>query len=258
MPAYRDQIVSRHRLPAPDHRAADLPPRPARDRAAHDDVPAWDLPTRLFHAALVVVVALGWLTHAYGDAGRVWHKWNGYAMLALVVFRVIWGFVGGSTARFAAFLPTPRRLGHYLRALAQGRYLSFLGHNPLGALMIFALLGLAMAQAVSGLFARDAVLRRVLVMDRAPDAIVDLFTRFHAVGFYLMLSLATMHAIANVTYGMIGRDNLLGAMIGGRKPARDYTDMRRSDGGSPALAAAVLGVSVVIVLAAIVLAGGRL
>src|SRR6185437_194664 len=89
-------------------------------------VRAWDLPTRLFHWALVLAIADGYVSRHYGDSDFLWHKWNGYAVLTLVVFRVIWGFVGGSTARFGAFFPTPLSMLRYgLGLFRQGapRYL---------------------------------------------------------------------------------------------------------------------------------------
>src|SRR3954465_728097 len=75
---------------------------------ARSTVPAWDLPTRLFKWTLVLLVLLGWVSHRYGDVTLTWHTWNGYAVLILLVFRLLWGVFGSSTARFSTWVPRPR------------------------------------------------------------------------------------------------------------------------------------------------------
>ncbi|MES1262768.1 MAG: cytochrome b/b6 domain-containing protein, partial [Peristeroidobacter soli] len=109
----------------------------------------WDLPTRLTHWLFVIGLGVSWWT---AETGRLeWHRWSGYALLALVSFRLYWGFVGSSTARFRNFVRGPRAIAAYLR---DGNGTS-IGHNPLGALSVLALLGLLLAQIVLGLFAVD-------------------------------------------------------------------------------------------------------
>src|SRR3954466_14244874 len=112
-------------------------PVPSRTR-----VRVWDLPTRLGHWLMVAGFALSWWT---AESGRLeWHRWSGYALLGLVVFRLYWGFFGGSTARFGNFVRGPRAMLDY----ACGRLAPAPGHNPLGALSVLALLALLLVQVV--------------------------------------------------------------------------------------------------------------
>src|SRR5215510_8334835 len=109
-------------------------------------VRVWDAPTRLVHWLIVAGVAISWWT---GDTGRLeWHRWSGYGVLALVAFRLYWGFFGASTARFRQFVRGPRAITNYLR----GAWPPAAGHNPLGALSVLALLALLAAQVALGLF----------------------------------------------------------------------------------------------------------
>src|SRR5262249_26038896 len=112
-------------------------------------VRVWDLPVRLGHWSMVVLVALSWWT---AKSGRMqWHRWSGYLLLGVVLFRLWWGFFGSSTARFACFVRGPRAILAYLRGTARASP----GHNPVGALNVVALLGLLGVQIVLGLFAVD-------------------------------------------------------------------------------------------------------
>src|SRR5262245_11528061 len=111
-------------------------------------VRVWDIPVRLFHRLLVPLIAFAWWS---AEAGHLeWHRLAGYAVLALLLFRVAWGFVGSDTARFGQFLRGPAAIGAYLR----GR-LVVLGHNPLGGWSVFAMLLLLIAEVTLGLFAVD-------------------------------------------------------------------------------------------------------
>jgi cytochrome b len=112
-------------------------------------VPVWDVPTRLIHWLIVALVAASWWT---GENGHMdWHRYSGYGLLGLVVFRVYWGIAGASTARFRQFVRGPRVIASYLR----GRWETLPGHNPLGAISAVVLLALLLAQIVLGLFAVD-------------------------------------------------------------------------------------------------------
>src|SRR5690349_12806244 len=113
-------------------------PPPSPEGAAL--IRVWDIPTRLTHWLIVVLVGLSWWT---AETGRLeWHRWSGYALLGLVIFRIYWGFVGSSTARFSSFVRGPRAIAGYL----QGRWVATAGHNPLGALSVVALLVLLLVQ----------------------------------------------------------------------------------------------------------------
>src|SRR5262245_40644327 len=118
-------------------------------RTGSKNVKVWDVPTRLVHWLMVLAVATSWWT---GDTGRLeWHRWSGYTLLGLVIFRVYWGFFGSSTARFRQFVRGPREVASYLR----GTWRVTPGHNPIGAWSVLALIALLSAQVVLGLFAVD-------------------------------------------------------------------------------------------------------
>ena len=112
-------------------------------------VRVWDLPTRLFHWSLAASFAIAFLT-SDSEKLRDIHVMAGYTLAGLIVFRLLWGFVGGRHSRFAEFLPTPRKLVDYLRSLMEGKPQHYVGHNPAGAVAIFLLIGFGLAAAASG------------------------------------------------------------------------------------------------------------
>ncbi|HEV8444307.1 MAG TPA: cytochrome b/b6 domain-containing protein [Steroidobacteraceae bacterium] len=179
--------------------------QPSRTR-----VRVWDAPTRLFHWLMVIAVAICWWT---GDSGRLeWHRWTGYFLLGLLVFRLYWGFVGGSTARFGNFLRGPRAVLEYLRGRAAPRP----GHNPLGAMSVLVLLGLLLAQVVLGLFAVD--------VDGIESGPLSLYVSFeagrtaahwHHRVFDALLWLIALHVLAIAWYLVVRKDNLIAAMFHG-------------------------------------------
>ena len=118
-------------------------------------VRAWDLPTRLFHWTLVTLIAMAYVSRHWGDAGLVWHTWNGYAILVLVVWRLLWGIVGSSTSRFSSFFYGPLTAARYGLDFVLGRPRHFLGHNPLGGTVVFVMLAMVGAMGALGLFAYD-------------------------------------------------------------------------------------------------------
>lgn len=172
----------------------------------------WDLPTRVVHWAFVVGVAFSWWT---GETGRLeWHRWSGYTLLGLVLFRLYWGLVGASTARFAHFIRGPRAIVAYLR----GQAAATIGHNPLGALSVLALLGLLLTQIALGLFAVD--------VDGIESGPLSLYVSFetgracaewHDAVFDVLLVLVALHVVAVVYYLLFKRQNLIGAMVTGRR-----------------------------------------
>lgn len=172
----------------------------------------WDLPTRVVHWLLVAGLGLSWWT---AETGRMeWHRWSGYSLLALVLFRVYWGFVGGSTARFGNFVRGPRAILAYLR---EPRPAS-IGHNPLGALSVVALLGLLLLQIVLGLFAVD--------VDGIESGPLSLYVSFqtgrasaewHDAVFNVLLALVALHIVAVLYYLAFKRQNLVGAMVTGKR-----------------------------------------
>ncbi|HUQ09244.1 MAG TPA: cytochrome b/b6 domain-containing protein [Steroidobacteraceae bacterium] len=172
----------------------------------------WDLPTRLAHWLFVAGVAFSWWT---AETGRLeWHRWSGYSLLGLVVFRLYWGFVGGSTARFANFVRGPRAVVAYLR----GNGVAAIGHNPLGALSVLALLGLLLLQIALGLFAVD-----VDGIESGPLSLYVSFeagrvaAKWHDIVFNALLGLIVLHVVAVLYYFVLKRQNLIGTMITGKR-----------------------------------------
>ncbi len=229
-------------------------------------VRAWDVPTRLFHWALVLLIFLSWASFRYsealGDHLLKVHRWSGLAILILLVWRLMWGLFGSSTARFSSFVRGPMSSVGYLRDLVTGRERKFLGHNPAGALMVLALLAVVGAQACLGLFTVEhndltaGPLYRLL----SEDAVKQI-SRWHRWAFYyVMVPLIVLHVVANVLYGLLKGEPLIAAMISGRKPALAYEDADAVDVPSRPLLLALfaLGVAAAAILGGIVALGGRL
>ena len=218
---------------------------------------AWDLPTRLAKWTLAALVGLAFASKYYGDVGLVWHMWNGLAILTVLVFRLLWGIVGGSTARFADFLRGPGAAVAYLRGLVTGRKLPYLGHNPLGGWMTIALLAVVSAQAVAGLFTSDDIMVDGPMVFAASSEAVSLGSMLHQRLYPILLALIALHVVANTAYSLFGGDNLIGAIITGRKPARAYVDRATARPGSVIAALACLVAAGGIVFGGIALAGGN-
>jgi cytochrome b len=228
-------------------------------------VRVWDLPTRLFHWGLLALVAGAWVSRRFaenvGDHSLVWHRWNGYAILTLLVFRLLWGLVGSSTARFSSFLRGPGAALRYLADLLKGRERRYLGHNPLGTWMIVALFLALVGQAALGLFSLDGDGFVAGPLNRlVSDEEAQMFGRWHAQGFNVILLLATIHIVAISGYALIKHDPVVRAMISGRKPAALYEDAPEAaitaHANLKGLACLVLAGAVV--LGGITLLGGRL
>lgn len=221
-------------------------------------VPAWDLPTRLFHWTLLALIVWAWASVTYaealGDTLLVYHRANGLAILTLVVWRILWGFAGSSTARFSGFVRGPLAIASYARELVRGGGARYLGHNPLGALMVVALLSTVAAIATLGLFAVDDndLVGGPLYALVGESANITLTRRHDQVFHLVLLPLVLLHITVNTLYTLVKREPLIQAMVTGRKPAAPYAD-------APAAREAPLGRAVVcLVLAAAIVAGGIL
>ena len=176
-------------------------------------VRVWDLPTRLFHWALAICVVLGIVFVKIGGNAIQWHAYCGYTALALILFRVIWGFVGSWHARFANFIPSPSKLIAFLRGQVDGG----LGHNPLGALSVIALLIIVLIQALTGLFTDDDIFFQGPFARYVSNSTVALLTRIHRFNQYLIFALVGLHIAAISYYYFVKRENLVGPMVTGDK-----------------------------------------
>lgn len=197
----------------------------------------WDLPTRLFHWLLALCV-VGLVASA--KLGLMdWHFRLGYATLTLLLFRLLWGLVGGRWSRFASFLYAPGSLWRYLRG--QGDPAHAIGHSPTGALSVFALLVLLFAQVATGLVSDDEIASAGPLTHLVPGAWVSLATWYHrAVGQWVLIALVVLH-IGAILWYLWGRgQNLIGPMIRGDKLLPQAVEAARDDVGSRLLAGALL------------------
>jgi len=183
----------------------------------HVPVRIWDLPTRVFHGALAVLVTAAVVTAEVGGDWMAWHLWCGEAVLSLLVFRWAWGLVGGRWSRFASFLPTPARLDRALRGRAAAD--DGTGHNPLGSLSVWAFLLLLSLQAATGLVADDDVATTGPLNAHVGRHLANRASGWHAGwGANLILALIALHVIAIAWYALRRREPLLRAMWTGDKP----------------------------------------
>ena len=171
-------------------------------------VRVWDLPTRLFHWLLVAAIALAFLSSDEDSALAAWHQAAGWVAGLLIVFRIVWGFVGGEHARFAAFL-RPDRIGPHIRGLLRREAQPELGHNPLGGLAILAIIAL-----VAGTVTTGAIV--------AKGGEEDL----HEAIAYGLLVLVGVHVLAVVVMSIVNRENLVRAMVMGSKRASPHPDAK--------------------------------
>ena len=209
-------------------------------------VRVWDLPTRLFHWALVACV-LGLVVTAYlPGTWIVWHSRLGYAVLALLLFRIVWGVVGGRWSRFASFIYSPASLVRYLKGKPHPDHL--IGHNPLGAGSVFAMLAFLLAQVATGLVSDDEIaftgpLNRFVATSKGLAA-----TWYHKeVGKWILAGLIVLHVLAILYYLRSKKDNLIRPMIQGDKAVSHDAVSSRDDTGSRVAALAVFALSCALV-----------
>jgi cytochrome b len=220
------------------------------------EVTAWDLPTRLFKWSLVALIIIAWITSGFSDPNMAVHKAAGYGILTLIVYRFLWGFFGGNTARFSNFVRSPAAVIAYFRALRRDRARPYLGHNPAGGLMVLGLLLACGVQALLGLFASDGVFASGPFADLVAEDVSRWATLLHKAWFYVVLGLAAMHICVNLYYQFVKDENLIGAMITGRKRRAAYADTSSAREGSLLGAAGCLIAAIAIVYFGVVLSGG--
>jgi cytochrome b len=213
---------------------------PIPEATTTTDVRVWDLPTRLFHWALAACVLGSVVSAKVGGNAMDWHFRFGYTIFALLLFRLVWGLVGGRWSRFASFVFAPSTLWRYLRGRAAPAERLDVGHSPLGALSVFALLALLIAQVATGLVADDEIFHRGPLNPLVSGATALQATAWHAGwGQGLILGGVGLHLAAIAVYTVAGRA-LLGAMVGGDKALPPATPASRDDARTRALALALL------------------
>lgn len=179
----------------------------------------WDLPTRLFHWLLVASLLASYLTADPGSPTMQWHMWLGYWTTGLLVFRLLWGFVGPKHARFSQFIPGPRRLGAYLSTLFRRDSKPAVGHNPLGGLAVLLMLLMVTIQAASGLFISDDIVWSGPWNPAVSGETANWLGGIHHLNFDILIWVIVLHVATILFYRVYKRQNLLTPMITGNKPS---------------------------------------
>ena len=190
-------------------------------------IAVWDVPIRVFHWLVVILIAMAWISAEQGVMD--WHRRIGLAVLFLVTFRVLWGFLGSNTARFSGFVRSPSAVLAYVRGKAHGAA----GHNPLGGYSVLALLALMAAQVTTGLFAVDVdglesgYLAHLVSFEAGRQA-----AEIHEASFALLQVLIAFHILAILFYRFARGRNLVRPMITGRDA--ELADAQGALEGAPA------------------------
>jgi cytochrome b len=199
----------------------------------------WDAATRLFHWLTVALVIGCYVT--WRMKWMDWHSWAGDALLALVLFRLLWAFFGSETARFSAFLASPRAAALYLADLVRREPDRQIGHNPVGGWMVLLLLALLLAEALTGLYVANDVADEGPLTEIVPSVIANLITDLHSYFWDALLAATVLHVLAILLYAAIIRHDLVTPMITGRKTVAQDTKPPKL--ASAARAAFLLGCS---------------
>lgn len=214
-------------------------------------IKVWDLPTRLFHWTLVLAFAFMWYSADKGGTMLAWHLRCGLLILALLVFRVCWGFWGSDTARFGSFVRGPSHIKRYLQGKIGENEQP--GHNPLGALMVLALLAAVSVQVATGLFAADADTFSYsgYLNGRVSEETGNALRKIHLRFFNLLALLAAVHVVSILFYKFLKKHDLIKPMITGYKELEGRLPVLHFAGfGKLAAAAAAALLAVACVLAA--------
>ena len=215
----------------------------------------WDLPTRLFHIVLALAVVGSVVSAKIGGAAMAWHFRLGYLVFGLLVFRLLWGFLGGRWSRFASFLYSPAATVRYLRGRAAPGERLEVGHSPLGALSVFAVLAVLAVQVATGLVGDDEI-ASVGPLNRYVSGATGLAaTAWHKQwGQWIILALVALHVAAVALYAWRGR-NLVGPMLHGDKALPAGTPAS-ADSLSMRLRALALALASAVTVWAVVRLGG--
>lgn len=181
-------------------------------------IKVWDLPTRLFHWVLVIAFAVSSYSafqDKFGDFAAI-HLWSGFTVLALISWRIIWGFFGSETSRFSNFIKSPKRTLEYAKTLGSKQGGNDLGHNPLGGYSVLLMIILLLAQAALGLFASDGMFFEGPLSGYASGYTSDI-TELHETLGYILFGVIGLHVLMILYYGIRKRVNLLLPMVTGKK-----------------------------------------
>jgi cytochrome b len=200
-------------------------------------VRVWDLPTRIFHWSLACTVLASIVSAKIGGNAMEWHLRFGHLALALLLFRIVWGFVGGHWSRFASFVFAPSTLMAYLRGDAGPRGVRDVGHSPTGALAVFAMLAVLLLQIATGLVADDEIATTGPLYKHVSSAVSAWGTGWHSgFGQWILIGLIVLHLSAIAYYVGWKRRELVGPMLGGDKHLNVDIPASKDSAGTRALA----------------------
>lgn len=218
---------------------------------AYQTIKIWDLPVRIFHWSLVLLFIAAYVTNSLGSDYFIYHLWSGYALLVLVSFRILWGFVGSYHARFKHFVKNPITTAKYAISVLTKTDRHYLGHNPLGAVMVVILLLAILTQAITGLFTNDEIFNLGPLYAYISDELSLQLTSLHRQLFYWIVGAVTLHILAVVAHVVLRRDNILKAMFSGKKKllSADEKHLKAEEKISIKSSKICLAIFIVIVLA---------
>lgn len=180
-------------------------------------VRVWDLPTRSFHWLLAVAVVFSVISARIGGSAMVWHLRSGYLIFTLLAFRIVWGVVGGRWSRFRAFVYAPATSWRYLRGESQPHEHHDVGHNPLGAWSVLALLGILIVQVATGLVADDEIASNGPLFKYVSSSTSEAASHWHkGWGQWLIVGLVVLH-LGAIAFYALRRQNLVVPMLHGDK-----------------------------------------
>jgi cytochrome b len=187
----------------------------------------WDLPLRIFHWGLVICVLGSIITGSLGGNSFVWHFRFGYCVIGLLAFRIVWGFAGSRYSKFSSFPPSPGKAIAYLKGapvtdLASGQKPAVhLGHNPLGAFSVYAILLALIFQVSTGLFANDAIMWDGPLRNYVSNDTSDFLTSLHKINRIILFVLIGLHLGAMAFYTWVKKEPLVAAMVSGYKDTKE-------------------------------------
>jgi cytochrome b len=179
----------------------------------------WDLPLRIFHWLFAAAVTACWITAKVGFDWMQYHFYLGYLVIGLLIFRIVWGFIGPRHARFSSFLAKPSAVGAYARHLFRRDSTPSVGHNPIGGLMVILMLLLAVVQVATGLFSTDAVIWTGPYYPVVKSSTASLLSSIHSVNQNIILAAVGLHVLAIIYYRAYKKQSLVSPMFTGYKPA---------------------------------------
>jgi cytochrome b len=203
----------------------------------------WDLPVRLFHWAIVVLIFAAWLSQELDQMDL--HMWIGRMILSLLLFRIVWGLIGSDTARFNRFLRSPAAALRHLTQIRRREADREIGHNAAGGWMVLVMLLLIGVQAGTGLFSNDDGDTEGPLMHFVSKAQSDFLSHIHSLNFNLIEGAIVLHVLAIAAYAMLKRQNLVRPMLTGKK-------MMPPDAVPPRLANPLLALVTLVSAAAVV------